>query len=288
MLTDRERHRETVSGDRRVVHCATHLEAGVTMTTLTLGQAAKLASVGKTTLTRAIKSGRLSAERREDGSYRIDPAELSRAYEISVETPETVTGTGDVVHRATVGRDTGETAETLIRLAAAEAEIKGLREMQNPSQVSQACGTADHPAPVVQAADARFIRVILQRLAVRRHGKDGLHDVLQCHDTDRLTMLVDHGGHLQVVANQLVDDGSYRSTPGDEDNRFRMVEQAAMAAVGQTRQPDHLGNFVAVRFCQKHMPVTCRSFPQLLDGDVGRKNRQAPTRSHPLVDSTIR
>jgi len=129
MLTDRERHRETVSGDRRVVHCATHLEAGVTMTTLTLGQAAKLASVGKTTLTRAIKSGRLSAERREDGSYRIDPAELSRAYEISVETPETVTGTGDVVHRATVGRDTGETAETLIRLAAAEAEIKGLREM---------------------------------------------------------------------------------------------------------------------------------------------------------------
>jgi excisionase family DNA binding protein len=33
-------------------------------TTLTLGQAAKLAQVGKTTLTRAIRAGRLSATRR--------------------------------------------------------------------------------------------------------------------------------------------------------------------------------------------------------------------------------
>ena len=99
------------------------------MTTLTLGQAAKLAGVGKTTLTRAIKSGRLSAERREDGSYRIDPAELSRVYEISIETPATGGGTGDVVHRATAGRDTGETAETAARQAALDAEIAGLREI---------------------------------------------------------------------------------------------------------------------------------------------------------------
>jgi len=99
------------------------------MTTLTLGQAAKLAGVGKTTLTRAIKSGRLSAERREDGSYRIDPAELSRAYEIRIETPVTGSVTGDVVHRATAGRDTGETAEMAARQAALDAEIAGLREI---------------------------------------------------------------------------------------------------------------------------------------------------------------
>jgi chromosome segregation ATPase len=46
----------------------------------TLGQAAKAADVSKTTIQRAIKSGRLSASRQEDGSYVIDPAELHRAF----------------------------------------------------------------------------------------------------------------------------------------------------------------------------------------------------------------
>jgi Helix-turn-helix domain len=48
--------------------------------TYTLGQAAKAADVSKTTIQRAIKSGRLSASRQEDGSYVIDPAELHRAF----------------------------------------------------------------------------------------------------------------------------------------------------------------------------------------------------------------
>ena len=48
--------------------------------TYTLGQAAKAAQVSKTTIQRAIKSGRLSATRQEDGSYVIDPAELHRAF----------------------------------------------------------------------------------------------------------------------------------------------------------------------------------------------------------------
>lgn len=45
----------------------------------TLGQAAKAADVSKTTIQRAIKSGRLSASRQDDGSYVIGPAELHRA-----------------------------------------------------------------------------------------------------------------------------------------------------------------------------------------------------------------
>lgn len=95
------------------------------MTTLTLGQAAKLAGVGKTTLTRAIKSGRLSADRRDDGSYRIDASELARVYAIKPETPATGGETDQVAHHATPERDLDVTA----RLAAAEAEIRGLREM---------------------------------------------------------------------------------------------------------------------------------------------------------------
>lgn len=102
------------------------------MATLTLGQAAKLARTSKTTLTRAIRSGRISAERRDDGSYRIDPAEMARVFEISVETPVTGRETGDVVHQATPTRDPGETPvtpETVARLAALDAEVAGLREM---------------------------------------------------------------------------------------------------------------------------------------------------------------
>ena len=46
----------------------------------TLGQAARAANRSKPTIARAIQRGRLSALRAEDGSYRIDPAELFRAY----------------------------------------------------------------------------------------------------------------------------------------------------------------------------------------------------------------
>ena len=46
----------------------------------TLGQAANAAQVSKTTIRRAIEKGRLSATRRDDGSYEIDPAELHRAF----------------------------------------------------------------------------------------------------------------------------------------------------------------------------------------------------------------
>lgn len=47
---------------------------------LTLGQAAKEVGKSKTTLTNAIKSGRMSATKLEGGQYSIDPAELFRVY----------------------------------------------------------------------------------------------------------------------------------------------------------------------------------------------------------------
>jgi hypothetical protein len=52
---------------------------------LTLGQAAKATGKAKVTLARAIKSGRISASRSEDGSYAIDPAELARVYRLTSE-----------------------------------------------------------------------------------------------------------------------------------------------------------------------------------------------------------
>jgi hypothetical protein len=46
----------------------------------TLGDAARATGKAKPTIAKAIATGRVSAERNEDGSYRIDPAELHRVY----------------------------------------------------------------------------------------------------------------------------------------------------------------------------------------------------------------
>lgn len=47
---------------------------------LSLGEAARHTGLAKTTIHRAIKSGKISAQKNDDGSYSIDPAELFRAY----------------------------------------------------------------------------------------------------------------------------------------------------------------------------------------------------------------
>jgi excisionase family DNA binding protein len=52
------------------------------MPELSLSQAAKLTGKSKSTINRAIKTGKLSATRHDDGSYSIDPAELYRAFNI--------------------------------------------------------------------------------------------------------------------------------------------------------------------------------------------------------------
>jgi len=53
---------------------------------LTLNQAAKEVGKAKSTLSKAIKSGKLSAALQEDGSYRIDASELFRVFPPSIMT----------------------------------------------------------------------------------------------------------------------------------------------------------------------------------------------------------
>ncbi len=48
----------------------------------TLGEAAKAAGKSKTTLHRAIKSGKISASKADDGSYIIEPSELHRLFPV--------------------------------------------------------------------------------------------------------------------------------------------------------------------------------------------------------------
>ncbi len=102
------------------------------MAMLTLGEAARLTGLGKTTLARAIKAGRLSAARTELGSYQIDPAELARVYPFPAPAPApmgstdaTVAATGTRAHHATpnaMGEAPGATA-------ALHAQIAGLLEV---------------------------------------------------------------------------------------------------------------------------------------------------------------
>ena len=89
------------------------------MALVTLGEASRLVGVGKTTLSRAIKVGRLSASRTDTGSYEIDPAELHRVYPFKPPTDttgETVAATGGPEHHATPN-------------ATLEVQIAGLKEV---------------------------------------------------------------------------------------------------------------------------------------------------------------
>jgi excisionase family DNA binding protein len=58
------------------------------MAGLSLREAAQLAKTSKSTILRAIQSGRLSATRTDDGGYSIDPAELCRVYPPRPDTPD--------------------------------------------------------------------------------------------------------------------------------------------------------------------------------------------------------
>jgi len=50
----------------------------------TLGEAAKATGKAKTTIQRAIKSGRISASKSSSGAYDIDPSELHRVFPATV------------------------------------------------------------------------------------------------------------------------------------------------------------------------------------------------------------
>lgn len=95
----------------------------------TLGTAAKATGLSKATIHRAIKSGKLSALRQDDGSFKIDPSELARVYELRVnETLETVSSQR-VVRQSETPTETVEQHELAIKLARLEVEIAGLKDV---------------------------------------------------------------------------------------------------------------------------------------------------------------
>jgi Helix-turn-helix domain len=61
-------------------HAFRQMTRSVTPMSYTIGEAARATGRSKPTISRAIKSGLISASRNDDGSYVIDPAELHRVF----------------------------------------------------------------------------------------------------------------------------------------------------------------------------------------------------------------
>ena len=95
------------------------------MTTFSLRQAAQEAGTSKSTILRAIQSGRLSATRTEDGGYSIEPAELFRVYP-----PKSVAADAEADRSAgqnAIALAPLNSTEMLVRHAQLEAAVSGLQ-----------------------------------------------------------------------------------------------------------------------------------------------------------------
>ena len=106
----------------------------------TLGQAAKVVGMSKTSILRSIKAGRISAGRDEFGQWAIEPCELHRVYPALTE--DTVTGNGPG-ERAVTGGETA-LAEANARAALAEARLFDFKTMLDDIR-----GQRDRCAPLM-------------------------------------------------------------------------------------------------------------------------------------------
>jgi hypothetical protein len=91
----------------------------------TLGEAAKAVGKSKATLSKAVKSGRISAVKNDDGSFSIEPVELHRVYPPTL--PETVESEQKETPNQT-GVNAHELIELRVKLQAAQERITDLEE----------------------------------------------------------------------------------------------------------------------------------------------------------------
>ncbi len=125
----------------------------------TLGQAAKATGKSKPTIARAIQSGKMSAQRQEDGAYLIDPAELHRVFPpVTCDSNET----GDMKQLETLA-DAG-TLQALLDVLHVERErernelkatIDDLRERLDRSEVAREAAAVETRRLTLMLTDQR-------------------------------------------------------------------------------------------------------------------------------------
>jgi hypothetical protein len=137
------------------------------MAGLSLSQAAKAAGRSKSTIGRAIESGRLSAARNDNGTFSIDPSELFRAFpkggpgtegdavNETIRTPLSgAAGTGAEPDEIKALRD--ELAKAEQRAAVAEAQAKERARALDAAERNLADLRRMLPSPIsITATDAR-------------------------------------------------------------------------------------------------------------------------------------
>jgi excisionase family DNA binding protein len=99
------------------------------MPTFSLREAAQEAGTSKSTILRAIQSGRLSAARTDDGGYAIDPSELSRVYPPKPNLVVVGQCDTDREGQNAPAFDTAKVVELRVRFAQLEAAFEGLKSV---------------------------------------------------------------------------------------------------------------------------------------------------------------
>ena len=139
------------------------------MPDMTMSQAAQWAGVTRATIHKAIKAGRLSAERGDGGMYRINPAELERVYQPAAprDTPESTPDTAELM--AAKDREIALLRELADKADAAAADLRVERDrllgiVEAANRVLAHEREVGAPGTAVQAAAPASAPVMLPRV----------------------------------------------------------------------------------------------------------------------------
>lgn len=125
---------------------------------LSASEAAKQTGKSVPTITRAIKSGKISAERTEVGGYLIDPAELFRVFTpLTPRRNDTPTELGNETHKDTL-LETRILLEKVSGLEAALADAKAERDEWR-DQAKRLAMVLPPPEPTVTPAPGFWSRL---------------------------------------------------------------------------------------------------------------------------------
>jgi hypothetical protein len=91
----------------------------------TLGEAAKATGISKASISRAVSSGRISATKKEDGSFSIEPVELHRVYPPKSSVPVSATPSETLRNAES---NTGNTSDSNVLQARLDAALEQLRD----------------------------------------------------------------------------------------------------------------------------------------------------------------
>lgn len=126
------------------------------MTKLSLGQAAKLAGVSKSTISRALKSGHLSYSAKSSAGYEIEPSELFRVFPAK--------------HQGTVASSPNDAARNTHETPVLEAQLDAARQQLRDREdtIADLRRRLDEADKERREAQARVVNLLSDQRPARR------------------------------------------------------------------------------------------------------------------------